>query len=72
MIKEKVERKEIEVRYLPTGQMLAYALTKPLQGELGRAMAGRIMEGPSKRAATEDRGALRKTTARRTEDRKQN
>ena len=72
LIREKVQRKVIEIRYIPTGRMLADALTKPLQGELGRAMARNIMEGPEKQAATEDRGALRNTTVRRPDERKKN
>ena len=35
-IKDRVEQGEMEVRYLPTGSMIADGLTKPLQGALFR------------------------------------
>ena len=45
-VKEKVDNGEIKVEYIPTWRMLADGLTKPLQGELGRAVARRLMQGP--------------------------
>jgi hypothetical protein len=55
MIKEKVDKGEIKIEYIPTGRMLADGLTKPLQGELGRAIAKRLMEGPRQPASCDGR-----------------
>jgi hypothetical protein len=37
-IKDKIDSGEVKVQYLPTGEMLADILTKPLQGELFRRL----------------------------------
>ena len=42
-IKDLIDKKEIELEYLPTGEMLADMLTKPLQGELFRRMRKELM-----------------------------
>jgi hypothetical protein len=41
-VKERCDAGEAEIRYLPTGRMVADILTKPLQGALFRHMARRI------------------------------
>jgi hypothetical protein len=42
-VKDRQDSGEIEVEYLPTGDMLSDMMTKPLQGELFRVMRGRVM-----------------------------
>lgn len=42
-VKDLIDRKEIKLEYLPTGEMLADMLTKPLQGELFRRMRKELM-----------------------------
>jgi hypothetical protein len=42
-IKDRIEAKEIEVEYLPTGEMIADIMTKPLQGALFRTMRAWLM-----------------------------
>ena len=37
-VKDRIEAGEVELQYLPTEEMIAYAMTKPLQGELFRKM----------------------------------
>jgi hypothetical protein len=43
MITDRIKKKEIEVEYCPTGDMLADYFTKPLQGSLFRRMRNAIM-----------------------------
>ena len=42
-IKDLIDRNEVVLEYLPTGEMLADMLTKPLQGELFRRMRKQLM-----------------------------
>ena len=42
-IKDLIDKKELKLEYLPTGEMLADMLTKPLQGELFRRMRKELM-----------------------------
>ena len=42
-IKDRVEKKEIQLVYLPTGQMVADILTKPLQGQLFQKMRAELL-----------------------------
>jgi hypothetical protein len=37
-VKERIESGEVVLEYLPTGEMVADMLTKPLQGQLFRRM----------------------------------
>ena len=57
-IRERVQKKELEIRYLGTKMMIADALTKPLQGELFRDHARRLLGTASHVHAFLDRGAL--------------
>ena len=41
-----IEEKEIEIKYLPTGKMIADFLTKPLHGTMFRYMAGLLLGRP--------------------------
>jgi hypothetical protein len=42
-VKDFIDKQEIKLEYLPTGEMLADMLTKPLQGELFRKMRKELM-----------------------------
>lgn len=42
-IRDRVESKEIKLEYLPTEEMIADILTKPLQGELFRRLREKMM-----------------------------
>jgi hypothetical protein len=42
-VKDKIESNEVSVVYLPTGSMIADALTKPLQGDLLRKMRDKLL-----------------------------
>jgi len=42
-IKDLIDKQELKLEYLPTGEMLADMLTKPLQGELFRRMRKQLM-----------------------------
>ena len=41
-LKDKVDREELELEYLPTDEMIADVLTKPLQGEKFRVLRSRL------------------------------
>jgi hypothetical protein len=43
LVKEKIDKKEVRVEYIPTKDMLADVLTKPLQGVSFREMVSEIM-----------------------------
>jgi hypothetical protein len=49
LVRDKYRAKEVDIRYLPTEQMIADALTKPLQGARFYALTKRIM-GPDQNA----------------------
>jgi hypothetical protein len=49
-VKDRIDAREIEIEYMPTGDMRADVLTKPLQGDLFRQMRAELM-GISGRAA---------------------
>jgi hypothetical protein len=42
-VKDRVDSKEVEVVYKPTGEMRADIMTKPLQGDLFRRMRAELM-----------------------------
>jgi hypothetical protein len=42
-VKDRIDSKEVSVEYLPTGEMIADILTKPLQGDLFRRMRAWLM-----------------------------
>jgi hypothetical protein len=42
-IKDRVEKKDIKIEYLPTGKMTADILTKPLQGDLFKKMRCQLL-----------------------------
>ena len=42
-LKDKVDREELELEYLPTDEMIADVLTKPLQGEKFRVLRSRLL-----------------------------
>jgi hypothetical protein len=42
-VKDRIETKEVVLEYLSTGEMIADAMTKPLQGELFRRMRGLLL-----------------------------
>ena len=42
-LKDKVDREELELEYLPTDKMIADVLTKPLQGEKFRVLRSRLL-----------------------------
>lgn len=42
-IKENIDAGEVELKYLPTGDMLADILTKPLQGALFRKLRDKLL-----------------------------
>ncbi len=44
-IKELIKGDEIKIHYLPTGEMLADAMTKPLQGTKFRMMRDALLHG---------------------------
>ena len=60
-IRERVKRGEIEIKHIGTANMLADALTKPLQGEPFRHFARRILGAASCVHSFLDRGALSQT-----------
>ena len=42
-IKDKIDSGELELEYLPTEDMIADVLTKPLQGELFRKLRNQLL-----------------------------
>ena len=44
-MKQVIDEGDMEVKYVPTGKMLADMLSKPLQGELLRSMVRSILRG---------------------------
>ena len=51
-LKEKIMNKELIVTYMPTGNMLADVLTKPLQGTLFLAMVILLVKNGERSALT--------------------
>jgi hypothetical protein len=46
-VKDRIDSREIELEYLPTKEMIADILTKPLQGELFRTLRAALLNTPS-------------------------
>ena len=42
-IKDRIDSGEVKLKYLPTEEMIADILTKPLQGALFRKLRGKLM-----------------------------
>ena len=58
LIKERISKKEIEIRHTSTCKMLADVLTKPMQGEQFKWMTKRLMGNATCLHSSIDRGAL--------------
>jgi hypothetical protein len=56
-IKDRVERNEINLTYLPTEEMVADLLTKPVQGSLFRALRNRLLNCADSTSLADDRSA---------------
>ena len=55
-MKEIVKQKEATLLYLPTQKMIADILTKPLQGELLRALTSKVLGGGALDVTFQDNG----------------
>jgi hypothetical protein len=42
-VKDRIDAKEIEIKYKPSSEMIADILTKPLQGELFRKLRAQLL-----------------------------